>query len=77
MAQRAEKARQVSIATGLARWFIAQDFEKVRMNLAMMAVTGLASLFVSSGEPARSRAGSPPGLVNNAHLSGLYERRMR
>jgi len=47
------------------------------MNLAMMAVTGFASLFVSSGEPARSPAGSPPGLVNNAHLSGLYERRMR
>jgi rod shape determining protein RodA len=77
IAGRAPDAFGRLVAIGVACWFIAQIFENVGMNLAMMAVTGLPLPFVSCGGSSMFACWLALGLVNSAHLSGLYERRMR
>lgn len=65
------------VAIGVACWFIVQVFENVGMNLGIMPVTGLPLPFVSYGGSSMFACWLALGLVNNTHLSGLYERRQR
>jgi len=77
VAVRARDAFSRLVAIGVACWFIVQIFENVGMNLGMMPVTGLPLPFVSYGGSSMFACWLALGLVNNAHLSGLYERRLR
>lgn len=47
------------------------------MNLANMPVAGLRRPFVTYGGSSMFACWLALSLVNNAHLSGLYEKRMR
>jgi len=77
VAIRARDAFGRLVAIGVACWFVVQIFENVGMNLGMMPVTGLPLPFVSYGGSSMFACWLALGLVNNAHLSDLYERRLR
>ena len=72
IAMRARDTFSRLVAIGVACWFIVQIFENVGMNLGMMPVTGLPLPFVSYGGSSMFACWLALGLVNNAHLSGLY-----
>lgn len=72
IAVRARDAFSRLVAIGVACWFTFQIFENVGMNLGMMPVTGLPLPFVSYGGSSMFACWLALGLVNNAHLSGLY-----
>ena len=74
IAARAPDAFSRLVAIGVACWFIFQVFVNVGMNLGVMPVTGLPLPFVSYGGSSMFACWLALGLVNNAHLSGLYER---
>ena len=65
------------VAIGVACWFTVQIFENVGMNLGIMPVTGLPLPFVSYGGSSMFACWLALGLVNNAHLSGVYGRLQR
>jgi rod shape determining protein RodA len=77
IAMRARDTFSRLVAIGVACWFIVQIFENVGMNLGMMPVTGLPLPFVSYGGSSMFACWLALGLVNNAHLSGLYGRLQR
>jgi len=77
IAMRARDTFSRLVAIGVACWFIIQIFENVGMNLGMMPVTGLPLPFVSYGGSSMFACWLALGLVNNAHLSGLYARLQR
>jgi rod shape determining protein RodA len=77
IAVRAKDVFSRLVALGVACWFTVQIFENVGMNLGIMPVTGLPLPFVSYGGSSMFACWLALGLVNNAHLSGLYEQRKR
>jgi len=77
IAVRAKDVFSRLVALGVACWFTVQIFENVGMNLGIMPVTGLPLPFVSYGGSSMFACWLALGLVNNAHLSGLYESRKR